>query len=187
MPRKRKCRVCKQAYLPALPEQRVCSIECGVPYGRELALKAREDAQKARKATFLRNDKGRATKLAQKAFNSFIRERDRDKPCVSCGRYHNGQYHAGHYRPTGGQGSALRFNEINCHRQCAPCNNHKSGNLSEYRIELIRRIGLPLVEWLEKDHPPANWTVEELHAVKDYYIRAKKEMYACPEATNTPF
>jgi hypothetical protein len=80
----------------------------------------------------------------------------------------------------GGQGSALRFNEINCHKQCSACNDHLSGNIAEYRIELIRRIGLSLVEWLEQDHKPCNWTREELEAVEKYYKRAAKEMMVTP-------
>jgi hypothetical protein len=133
------------------------------------------------------NDRSLRLKKAQQAFNAFIRMRDDDLPCISCGRYHNGQHHAGHYIPVGRQ-AALRFNEINCHKQCAPCNNHKSGNLTDYRKNLIDRIGLPLVEWLEQDHPKVQaWTCEELRAIEAYYRRAAKEMYASPEHTPFPF
>jgi hypothetical protein len=76
--------------------------------------------------------------------------------------------------------SALRFNELNCHRQCAPCNNHKSGNITEYRIELIRRIGENLVEWLEKDHPPHRWTIEELKGIRQYYKEATNLLRITP-------
>jgi hypothetical protein len=130
------------------------------------ALQARREALKT-KGDYLRD--------AQKAFNAFIRLRDTNKPCISCGRYHNGQWHAGHYRTTKAQ-PALRFNELNCHRQCAPCNNHKSGNITDYRIALVDRIGERLVEWLERDYPAPNWTIEELKAIKKYYVRAHRAM-----------
>ena len=58
-----------------------------------------------------------------------------------------------------------------------PCNSHKSGNISEYRIGLIKKIGIELVEWLEKDHPRTKaWTVEELQAIRKYYREAQKAM-----------
>jgi hypothetical protein len=119
-------------------------------------------------------------KLTQREFNAYIRLRDANLPCVSCGRFHQGQWHAGHYRTTKSQ-PALRYNELNCWRQCAPCNNHKSGNITEYRIELIRRIGIDLVEWLEKDHKqPAKWTIEELKALRKYYKNAQRAMMTTP-------
>ncbi|WP_379559163.1 recombination protein NinG [Pseudomonas sp. MD330_10] len=35
-------------------------------------------------------------KESQTAINSCIRELDDGMPCVSCGRHHKGQWHAGH-------------------------------------------------------------------------------------------
>ena len=182
--RKRRCKHCGVRYQPQRPQQAVCGLACSIPYGREMKEKARQRAYRARKKAM--KTKGDWTKEAQAVFNRFIRLRDANKPCISCGRFHQGQYHAGHYRTTAAQ-PALRFNEINCHKQCAPCNNHKSGNITEYRIELVRRIGEDLVEWLEIDHPPQKWTVDELKAIKKYYTRACKEILLDPQADTDPF
>ena len=38
--------------------------------------------------------KAQWAKEAQTEFNRFIRLRDADQPCISCGRHHQGQYHA---------------------------------------------------------------------------------------------
>ena len=54
-----------------------------------------------------------------KLFHKFIRERDKDKPCISCGQYTTLQ--AGHFY-SGGHYSALRFDEDNVHGQCLRCN-----------------------------------------------------------------
>ena len=72
-------------------------------------------------------------KEAQSEVNRYVRLRDKDLPCISCGRFHNGQYHAGHYR-TVGSAPELRFELSNIHKQCAPCNNHLSGNIVNYRL-----------------------------------------------------
>jgi hypothetical protein len=122
-------------------------------------------------------------KLAQVEFNAYIRLRDHDRPCISCGRHHNGKWNAGHYRSVGAQGS-MRFNELNCHKQCEPCNSHLSGAIAEYRIGLVKRIGIELVEWLEKDHPrQRSWTVEEIKALRHYYKNAQKAFLMSLEST----
>ena len=185
--RKRKCKQCGVRYTPKRPQQVVCGLACSIHYGREQKRKAEERAHTERKRAFRNGDRSLALREAQKAFNAFIRLRDANKPCISCGRFHQGQYHAGHYRTTAAQ-PAMRFNELNCHKQCAPCNNHKSGNITEYRIELVRRIGVDLVEWLEKDHKRVKpWSIEELKALKQYYKSAAKEMVVSPEADVDPF
>ena len=173
------CKVCLETFTPQRAMQRACSVPCAIEYNNRVDA---QNAEKRRKrALRLRKEglrsKSEWAKLAQKEFNGFIRLRDEDLPCISCNRHHTGQYHAGHYRTVGGQGSALRFNEIGCHKQCMPCNSHKSGNISEYRIGLIKKIGIELVEWLEKDHPRTKaWTVEELQAIRKYYREAQKAM-----------
>ncbi len=89
----------------------------------------------------------------------------------SCGRFHDGQYHAGHYRSVGSH-PELRFDEDNVHKQCAPCNNHKSGDVVNYRINLVAKIGAAAVARLEGPHDARKWTVEEIKAIKALY-RAK--------------
>ena len=83
---------------------------------------------------------------AQEIFRKFIRERDKDKPCVSCGKYVALQ--CGHFY-SGGHYSQLYFDEDNSNGQCLRCNYHLSGNLIPYRIELLKRIGKERVEMLD--------------------------------------
>jgi hypothetical protein len=115
---------------------------------------------------------------AQTAFNAWIRARDEGLPCISCGRHHQGQWHAGHYLSTGAR-PELRYTESNVHRQCAPCNTHLSGNAVLYRIGLIERIGLQAVEWLEGPHELPKWTADDYRAIRDTYKQKLKEMKKC--------
>lgn len=128
--------------------------------------------QRERREVKVRKEKlkSRADHLreAQAAFNEFIRWRDWDRPCISCGRFHDGQYHAGHYRSVGSH-PELRFDEDNVHKQCAPCNNHKSGDVVNYRINLVAKIGAAAVARLEGPHDARKWTVEEIKAIKALY------------------
>jgi hypothetical protein len=143
----------------------VCSPRC--------ASKSVKTARKAEKAAYKRRQeaaKPRAQwlKEAQAAFNAYIRMRDAHLPCISCGRMHDGQWHAGHYLSTGAR-PELRFTEVNVWRQCSPCNTHLHGNLVLYRAELIRRIGLAGVERLEGPHPTRKYTVDDLREIRDTY------------------
>ncbi len=160
--------------------QVVCSPACGLL----LATQARErkEAQLAneqRKETREKRDRlktrGDYAREAQAAFNAWIRERDRDLSCVSCGRHHQGQYHAGHYRTVAGS-PELRYEPLNVHKQCAPCNNHKSGNIVEYRINLVKRIGADKVEWLEGLHDPKHYTIEDLKQIAKEYRAKTREL-----------
>jgi predicted nucleic acid-binding Zn ribbon protein len=113
-------------------------------------------------------------KKAQSAFNKFIRARDKAEPCISCGRHHNGQYHAGHYITVGAR-PELRFHPMNAHKQCSACNNYLSGNLVNYRVNLIKKIGIKAVEYLE-GYRGARASVRELGEIEKHYKQFLKEM-----------
>ena len=178
----KKCRVatCRASFVPSRMGQAVCSPACALIDGPRHAPKARKAlADIERKDIKVRKEKlkSRADHLkdTQQAFNAWVRARDAALPCVSCGRHHEGQYHAGHYR-TVGANPELRFDPLNAWKQCAPCNNHLSGNLINYRISLLQRIGEEKVAWLEGPHEAKKYTVEELKALTAEYRAKTKEL-----------
>ncbi|MCQ9120972.1 protein NinG [Rodentibacter pneumotropicus] len=174
----KKCKSCGKAFTPFNSLQKACTPKCALELARNNAQKAREKAEKQKlkeRKTRLRS-RSEWLKEAQSVFNKFIRLRDKDEPCISCGRYHQGQWHAGHYRSVGAC-PELRFCELNVHKQCAPCNDHKSGNVIEYRINLVKKIGADKVEWLERqDHDPKKYTIEDCKEIIQYYKAKVKEL-----------
>lgn len=178
----KKCRVttCRASFVPSRMGQAVCSPECAMidaPRHEPKARKALAEIgrKELRAAKVKIKTRAQHMKEAQAAFNAWIRERDIGLPCVSCGRHHNGQWHAGHYRTVGGN-PELRFEPLNVWRQCAPCNNHKSGDIVNYRLELVRRIGADKVDWLEGPHEPQRYTIEQLQAIKAKYRAMTREL-----------
>lgn len=152
---------------------KACGEECAKAFAIRVREKVdRKSDRERRQAMKTRQDWLRD---AQTEFNGFIRERDAKDPCISCGRYHDGSYDAGHYRSVGAQ-PALRFEETNCHKQCVPCNQHRAGNVVEYRIRLLIKIGEIAVAWLEQDHPEKKLTIDEIKAIRDYYKAKRKEL-----------
>ena len=86
-------------------------------------------------------------KKAQVKFNKFIRERDKGKPCINCGKFRELQ--AGHFYPTSTH-SILRFNEDNVHGECEYCNYFNSQSHSScYRVSLEKKIGKERFENLQ--------------------------------------
>ncbi|HGY4615531.1 TPA: recombination protein NinG [Proteus mirabilis] len=189
--RRRRCKICREWFIPKQSFQNWCSPEHGFELSEQRRNKDREKAlaklkkenqKKEREA----KDKLKARKLAVKplsyftkqaqiAFNAFIRERDKDEPCISCGRFHEGQYHAGHYRTTGAN-PELRFDEDNCHKQCAPCNNHLSGNIENYTPRLIEKIGQERFDRLMGSHELPKWKREDYERIRDHYRAKLKEL-----------
>jgi len=111
---------------------------------------------------------------AQKVFNAYIRERDKDLPCISCGKWHD-KWDAGHYVPVKG-GSYLRFNEFNVSKEGSYCNGFDQFHLVGYRKNLIKRIGLEKVEWLEQNRNKVHkWTRKELNSIIDKYSKKVKD------------
>lgn len=178
--RQRECRTCGTTFSPWSTTQAICSPVCATKTAKASANK-REAARKAERA----QDKATREKLktipqlikeAQHEFNAYIRERDKDQPCICCGRPLGdgdvgGAFDCGHYRSTG-SASHLRFDERNAHAQRKVCNRWGAGRAVDYRIGLVARIGLAAVESLEADNEPVKWDRDTLRQIKTIY-RAK--------------
>lgn len=175
-PKTAKCKVCEGTYQRLRPMQKVCSPVCALTHTRELVKKkAEREAKAERKADKAKLDamrtKPQLTKLAQTAFNAFIRARDAGKPCISCGTTLSNEpntYDAGHYRSVG-SAPHMRFVEDNCHGQCKHCNNYLAGNHVEYRKGLVARIGLRNVELIEADTILRKYSHEGLIEIARHY------------------
>lgn len=112
----------------------------------------------------------------QQVFNAYIRARDRDKGCISCGSYK--VEHASHYFSMGHY-SALRFTEDNVQGSCVRCNKWLHGNLLEYRKGLLKRIGEKRLNMLELSSDlrrAKKWDRIELEALIQHYKQRLSEL-----------
>jgi hypothetical protein len=112
---------------------------------------------------------------AQAAVNAYRRALLADEPCISCGRHHQGQYHAGHFVSRGAS-PALRYTHENIWKQCQPCNTALSGNLLNYRKALVERIGIEKVEWLEGPHELPHWKREDYQRIEAEHKQLLKDL-----------
>ena len=166
------CAFCESSFMPVRLMQRVCSPRCA-----RRIVDAQKKVEKAKDKVTREKLKTKADwhAEAQKAVNAYVRARDAGEPCISCGRIHEGQWHAGHYRSRG-SAKHLALDVRNIHRQCAPCNDHLHGNAINYRIGLIGRYGVEFVEAIECDDTPRLHTIDDLKAIRKNYADMTKQL-----------
>ena len=153
-------------------------MQCAITYGKEIIKKNAKKSDADFKRKIISKDRPYHIRMLTAEFNRFIRIRDRALPCISCGTTAAVKYDAGHYLSVGAH-PELRFNELNCHKQCSSnCNVHKSGNLIRYRIGLIQKIGIEKVEWLEGHHEHNQLQIHDLKELKELYKKKNAEMSA---------
>jgi len=180
-PRMKSCKVCRARFEPRMPLQVACGLACAIADGKKTTAMQKAKAKKIERAEDKAKLKTRQDwqREAQAAINAYVRARDAALPCISCGRHHEGQYHAGHYLARGSH-PHLALVELNLAKQCAPCNTYLSGNQLKFRVGLIERIGLAAVETLEADQAPRRHTIDDLREIRDTYrkraAQLKKEM-----------
>jgi len=198
MPKQPKCKICKEEYKKFNSTQKACSVKCALKLvSADNRKKKKKEDKEYRKITRERKQalktKPQLTKLAQPNFNKFIRLRDYEEGCISCDRtkeevesqdmpLHGTWWDCGHFISVGAN-STLRFEEFNAHKQCKSCNggsgkyaNKNATVAKQYRINLIEKIGLEKVEWLEGPHKPNNYTHGDIRAISKKYAKKAREL-----------
>lgn len=102
--------------------------------------------------------------------HAFVRDRDKGKPCISCGSEWNSNFQAGHYYKSE-TFETLKFNLLNINAQCQRCNLFLDGAFDNYGLNLPNRIGIESFNLLTKlaeidKHHSKVWNVENLKEVR---------------------
>ena len=184
-----KCDICKQPFKKERLTQKICGeTSCIVEQVYKNKAKREKVERKETKAKLEKlAKKPELVEKAQKAFNAYIRARDYGLPCICCDKpipwgttkTAGGVCDAGHYMSRGAH-TQHKFNEDNCHAQLKYCNSPRGlgGNYANYRIGLIKRIGLERVEALECDHKLHHYTKDELREIEATYKQKLKSLTA---------
>ena len=178
----KKCKHCKKPFKPRFSTlERVCwDVPCKLLEAMSIVAYNRSNNEKKSKERLkvMKMDLETVqslTKKAQAVFNTFIRLRDAGKPCISCGKILQGKFDAGHYFSSGGH-KAVTFDELNCHGQCVYCNRHLHGNLLNYQIGIVKRIGGAIFELEKRAHETRKFTKDELIEIMKIYKQKSKDI-----------
>jgi hypothetical protein len=179
----KKCKVCKQEFMPFQPLQFIClEMSCLTSYTN--ACKQRAETRRRtnerrliREARLKNKKRSEWLKDVEHWCNKVVRYRDKDDGCISCGtRNPNIQYAAGHFR-TVKAAPQLRFNLDNIHRQCNyHCNSKLSGNRENYEPALVKKIGQERVDALKNNNEIHRYTIEECKELIIYFKQLYKEL-----------
>ena len=178
--KKKKCKVCGKEFEQYNSLVSWCSPQCGFKLSQSKLKEKRTkewQAEKKRLKTQLKTLKQYEAE-AKKSFQKYVRLRDKDLPCVSCGATDTDLWDGGHYFKAE-LFSGLIFDERNVHKQCRKCNRYLGGNEIQYRIGLVDRFGENYVKQLEKDSISKRvykFSKEELIAKKLHYDIKIKEI-----------
>lgn len=164
------CKVCSKRFKPFKTTQVVCSIKCSV----KVAKKVIREEKKANRDMVVKYSV--LMSEAKKQFQKWIRKRDENKPCVSCGKLYAEQWDGSHYYKAEVFKGVI-FDEDNVHKSCSYCNKWLDGNLNPYRIELFKRIGIDRVNNLDNKANTTRqkkWSRDELIEIREKYRELNK-------------
>lgn len=169
----KKCKHCKEQFKPYNSLQKYCfKDEC-----RTTWIESEKEKQWKKKKAKLKQDLMTVqdyVKIAQQVFNKYIRERDKGNKCISCGKKPLKE-NAGHFYNANNHWN-VRFDEYNVHLQCEHCNTFLSGNLINYRENLIKKIGAEEYDKLvDRAKVTRKFTVEELKEIINIYKNKLKK------------
>lgn len=133
------------------------------------AIKFVEAAKKGKvhKVNLMDKPLGHHWAITKKVCQEYARKRDLhyNRPCIACNKHYLSSYSPRANMPTGGHwksGGAhknLQFNLNNINFEHSHCNSFDSDHLANMRDNLIDRVGLDKVLWLESNPPyNANWS-----------------------------
>lgn len=171
-----RCKNCKEKFEPVRFNQKYCFNkmcvdawvqEAKVNNWKKTKKKMQEDLETIQ-------DLVKATQIV---FNKYIRLRDKHELCISCKQIPK-KSNAGHYYNANNHWN-VRFDENNVHLQCEHCNTFLSGNLINYRENLLKKIGAEEFNVLEgKSKVTRKFTKEELKEIINTYKKKIKQYEA---------
>ena len=169
----KKCKHCKERFNPVHFNQKYCfKEEC-----TQVWIESEKEKQWKKKKAKLKQDLMTVqdyVKIAQQVFNKYIRQRDKGNNCISCGKKPLKE-NAGHFYNANNHWN-VRFDEYNVHLQCEHCNTFLSGNLINYRENLIKKIGKEEYHKLvDRAKATRKFTVEELKEIINIYKNKLKK------------
>ena len=162
---------CDRTFMQFKSTVKVCSVDCAISFAKQKSLQDSVKVARRQKKEWYDNNQT-VQVLANKvqvSFNTFIRQRDAGKDCISCFKPLKGKFDAGHYHNANNHWS-VRFNELNVHGQCVKCNRDEHANLINYRIGLLERIGKDALANLDSiANETRKFTRNELREIEKKY------------------
>tara|TARA_R110002096_G_scaffold423182_1_gene630138 strand:- start:31 stop:627 length:597 start_codon:yes stop_codon:yes gene_type:complete len=192
--KKRRCSQCKDYKIAddgiVINGTFFCDIDCATTKAFAGKDKGKKIAERNNKAAVIELDRKSLKwqhKQTQPVFNKLRRlqelkwfsDRGLEPVCISCEKpLGNDQWCNGHFKSVGANGR-LRYDFKNSYLQHNNnCNNHKSGDATQYKIGLIDRfgeeVGREIISYCEENNSPIKRTWQELEAMRKEFNKQIK-------------
>lgn len=180
MNKKRKCRYCKEykvaAFMKIIHSGAYCNLECATKYAYQNKEKGKKIKHTAQKSEYLANKLSTRKRATKEACHEYIRARDKNKLCICCLEPLGDNFHAGHFWESGNF-SFIRYHEDNIHGQKESCNTFKGGDSGFYRQNLIERIGIERVNYLDENRSnKVKLNADDYREIEEYFKRKLKDL-----------
>jgi hypothetical protein len=167
-----KCKSCQSKFTPKYFNQKFCMIndECikaHVESAKKVQIKVKKKENQVKKLEL--KPKSYWLAILQKEINQIVRLIDKGCSCISSNRPYRPDDQAGHFHSLGSTPS-LRFNLLNIYSQSVRDNMHNSGNLLNYREQLVKFDIIDLIEAERLKYPTLKLSIEE---IKEAISKAK--------------
>ena len=191
MANKRRCLFCKEYFNAedgvSLPVGFFCGFQHSIEYAKKAQVKLRAKEKKKGDAVTKEERKQRRCRLKelkprskwyadlQILVNQFVRYRDRNEPCCTCGTTNpNIKYDAGHFHTKKARPD-IRFELTNLHKQCSQkCNVYGSGMRNEYEKFIVKKYGQGQVDKLARVGPSLKEQFPNWQDIEDEIVRYRK-------------
>lgn len=181
----KKCKMCKEPFLPSNTMQKVCGMACALDLAHSDRAKKFKAETTQMKNEFNGKDLAWQHKQCKPVFNKlrklqelkWFSDRGLVPTCISCGKPKGGDIWAnGHFKTVGAQGG-LRYDPLNCYLQHNKrCNGALSGNINGtktthgYIQGLKNRFGEEeaqrIIDYCETNTQTVKWTCEQLESMR---------------------
>jgi hypothetical protein len=172
-------------------QMQACCRNPNCVLSRSVKLREKREAGEAKKQRAMTKQKkdamlpiaARLKKAREETFQPYIRARDlawfesqdKEPACIMCGKTNPRMWHAAHFQSVGSR-PELQFHPANCHLSCDQCNLFAAQSDTRYRENLIVKVGMVVVDYLENYTSTIRWQVDEIKEIRNHFKELCKEI-----------
>ena len=181
-----RCKSCRKQCEPFNSLNAFCDADCAISYlngntGKKLIEKVKRKKFREKK----KEVKGLShwSRVTQTVVNKYVRLRDRNLPCISCGKWDHelkeavrkGKWDAGHYKTVGSH-PEIRFDTKNINKQCLNCNGFNAGNIPGQERGIEARYGQERLDWLNGPHKLKHYSIDDLERIRKIFSKKTRRL-----------
>lgn len=174
MSRNKTCIICWNSHVNSLAK--TCSLRCQSKHERLLKIERKEKEKVKKEKIKTKKAFSRSKLIAEcdRLASMYVRERDRGKPCITCGSAWKENYQNWHFQSR--RHLNVRWFEKNMNLQCPKCNLWWSWEQYKHWVAIDKLYWVGTAEWIMRLANDSSKTTDEeiLMHIRYYYWELSK-------------